>query len=261
MSTSGSNDGSNGYGSSRVRVEWSRTGVDVGGNYSVIEAREYLILGGGTSVNATESGFIRINGGNNNFSRGSTARGPGGTHQVHSLGGYVIGHDANGNASFSIGGSFTSGFASMGTLPYVGDNGYSLDRIALAPSISSITADTITPNSARLGAEISSFGHGTGTNLTMYYRLQGAGGWTSLGTQADAAGYNYWNATSLLPNRTYEYYVNATNNNGDSANSGTSSFLTLSGAKLITVGSTVDRTVKMILPNGTTTTRIVTKIT
>jgi hypothetical protein len=262
MATSGSADGGNGYGSSHATVQWSRTSADVNANTSTIEARLYLVLGGGTSLSATESGYIRVNGGNNTFSRGSTARGPGGTYQVHSISGVVLGHDANGNCSFSIGGLFHSGFASMGDLPYVGDNGYALDRLALAPTISSLIADTITPVSARLGADLSSFGHGTSANWEMFYRKQGSGTWISLGVQANVGGYNYWNPTGLLPNSIYEYYSTCTNNNGDVATSSTQTFTTLSGVKVILSDGTVqNRVVKQILPSGVTTTRIVTKIT
>ena len=60
----------------------------------------------------------------------------------------------------------------------------------------------------------------------MYYRLQGAGSWTSAGLQSDVAGYNYWNLTGLKPGKTYEYYAISSNNNGDTATSGTQTFTT-----------------------------------
>lgn len=116
--------------------------------------------------------------------------------------------------------------------PFVGAGSASFNvgttRQGVAPTISAITVDTIKPTTARLGGELSSVGLGTSATWTMYYRLQGAGSWTSAGAQADAGGYNYWNLTGLKPGKTYEYYANCTNNNGDSANSSTSTFKTKS---------------------------------
>lgn len=137
----------------------------------------------------------------------------------------TINKDANGYLTVNA-----YGYINGANSPYVGAGSASFNvgttRIGIAPTITSITADTITSTSARLGGEISSHGNGTSSTHTMYYRLQGAGSWTSAGGQGDASGYNYWTITGLQPGRTYEYYMNSTNNNGDSGNSGTQTFAT-----------------------------------
>ena len=138
----------------------------------------------------------------------------------------LVGHDANGNAS--IGWSASSDMADS---PYATTSGisagFTCGRLALAPSFAALTVDTVKSTSARLGVEISSNGHGTSTSFEMYYRVQGSGTWLSLGIQADVAGFNYWNATGLQPGKPYEYICNATNNNGDFAQTGTQTFVTL----------------------------------
>lgn len=133
-----------------------------------------------------------------------------------------IGHDANGNANPYI--EYYSNMPST-EMSRRGAN-WGLPRIALAPSISSVIADSITPTSARLGAEISSVGHGTSAAFDMYYRLQGNSTWIPLGHQDDVSGYNYWNATGLQPGKTYEYYCTCNNNNGDTATSSVHTFAT-----------------------------------
>ena len=128
--------------------------------------------------------------------------------------------DANGNLSVSI-----YGYINGDNSPYVTSGSASWThtpaRIGIAPTISSVTADTIKPTSVRLRGEISSNGLGTSTTHTMYYRLLGSGTWISAGAQADVGGYNNWTVTGLKPGKTYQYYMKAVNNNGDTANSST----------------------------------------
>lgn len=108
-------------------------------------------------------------------------------------------------------------------------------RIGVAPPIVGLTADQIKPTTARLGGEIGSYGKGTSATLQMFIRLQGAGGWTDLGAQGDVGGYNYWNPTGLKPGKTYEYFVRAWNNNGDTGDSGVQSFKTQPVSGMLTV--------------------------
>jgi hypothetical protein len=137
-----------------------------------------------------------------------------------------INHDVNGNMYIGVGCSISHADNPPGSGS--GSQGYTAPRIAGAPTISSLTVDTIKPTTARLGGELSSVGHGTSASWTMYYRLQGTGSWTSAGAQGDAGGYNYWNLTGLKPGKTYEYYATCANNNGDTATSGTQTFKTQS---------------------------------
>lgn len=140
-----------------------------------------------------------------------------------------LSHDANGNLSITIGQYIN---APTNEMTY-GAITWNFPRIPLAPTISdvSVTPGTINTTTAQLRGEISSYGHGTSATWKMYYRLQGSGSWTSAGTQADGAGYNYWDLTGLQPGKTYEYYAAVWNNNSaeggsDSVNSSTYTFTT-----------------------------------
>jgi hypothetical protein len=147
---------------------------------------------------------------------------------------YTYNKDANGYGTWNF-----YGYIDGNNSPYVvaGSTNFNMSpaRIGVAPSISSITVDSIKTTSARLGAELSSVGLGTSANWEMFYRLQGSGTWISLGQQGDAAGYNYWNVTGLQPGKTYEYYANCWNNNGDNASSATYNFKTLPVSGMISI--------------------------
>lgn len=205
----------------RIRIEAQLASQSTGGNYSVINYQVYIDFYGCDAE--LDGGYAAWNGGvlYNNGGRVYNYAGNFSNHTVTmATGSFTVGHDANGNGSFSMNAHIA--IYASGTSTASGSA--SLPRIALAPTISSVIDDTIKPTSARLGAELSSYGHGTGCNLTMYYKLSTSGTWISLGTQADAAGYNYWTPTGLTPGKTYNFYCNATNNNGDSTNSSTYSF-------------------------------------
>lgn len=201
-------------------VNWQ----DAPSNTSSIHIRIYLGVDSGYSWGSVGgSSSARLNGGQ--VATGGmvgSGSGPGNFVLIDWDGN--VGHDANGNWSGSAGGSLSTNWGGIGSGG--GDWGWSLPRLALAPAISSVIADQIKPTSVRLGVEISSFGHGTSANMTMYYRVQGSGTWIDLGNQGDAAGYNYWAVTGLIPGKTYEYIANVWNNNGDFAQSGTQTFVT-----------------------------------
>lgn len=137
----------------------------------------------------------------------------------------TVNHDANGNCSVGAH-AYVNGTTSQFGAASIDVGGIGLPRIALAPGIYGITADTITPTSARLGGEITGYGHGTSANMNMYYRVRGSSSWIDLGNQGDAAGYNYWNVTGLTPGVTYEYTMNVWNNNGDGVQSSVQTFKT-----------------------------------
>lgn len=148
--------------------------------------------------------------------------------------GFFVGVDANGNASYGLNATISLDSNSpYGTLSVSGSEGF--PRIPLAPSLSSVTVDTVKSNSARLGAEISGYGHGTSATFEMFYRLQGSGTWISLGQQGDVGGFNYWSLGSLQPGKTYEYIVNCFNNNGDLAQSSVQTFKTQAVSGMISV--------------------------
>jgi hypothetical protein len=146
----------------------------------------------------------------------------------------TINKDANGYLTVGV-----YGYINGANAPFVSSGSASFNvgttRQGIAPTISAITSDTIKPTTARLGAELSSVGLGTSATWTMYYRLTGAGSWTSAGAQADAGGYNYWSLTGLKPGKNYQYYATCANNNGDTATSSTGTFKTkgLAGATVV----------------------------
>lgn len=138
----------------------------------------------------------------------------------------TINKDANGYLTVNAYGHINGANA-----PYVGAGSASFDvgttRIGEAPGIAGIVADQIKPTTARLGVEITGHGRGTSSAMRMYYRIQGSGsGWSQTSDQSDVAGYNYWTITGLKPSKTYEYFARVWNNNGDTRDSGISTFKT-----------------------------------
>jgi hypothetical protein len=214
-------------------VNWQIASQNVGGNYTTINWQAYehydncdAQLDNGY-VN-TNVGQVWANGGRvYNYAGNFTPRDMG-----ISSGSFTVGADANGNSQLQFGLQmvvFGSGTSS-------GTSGvWNLDRIALAPSFSALTADTITPTSARLGVEITGYGHGTSANFNMYYRKQGDSTWIDLGNQGDVGGFNYWTAAGLQPAKTYEYICNVWNNNGDFNQTGIQTFITLPISGMIAV--------------------------
>ena len=172
-----------------------------------------------------------------------------GAVQLTSWGG-DISHDVNGNAYITIG-DYINAPANECTHS---DIGWDLPRIALAPTISSTTSSDLTTNSATIASAVSSHGHGTSSTIRYYLRVSGVGSYVDKGTGSSKA------LTGLSPNTTYQWYITATNNNGDVQTSGVQTFTTKSGVKVITTDGVEDRVVKQILPSGDVLERVVTKI-
>jgi hypothetical protein len=174
-------------------------------------------------------------GGNYGWSNGGPWNGPGAYPADYNIfnGSFHIGLDANGYASYGLNAYIDLDFNTPATISTGGSEG--MPRIAKAPSINSLTHDSVKTTTARLGAEISGYGHGTAAAFEMYYRQQGVGGYISLGQQGDVGGYNYWNVSGLQPGKTYEYYVRCWNNNGDTAQTGVQSFRTTPQSGMIAV--------------------------
>lgn len=148
-------------------------------------------------------------------------------------GSFRVNCDANGNGSYGLSAGIQLYANSPGSVSTSGSTG--LPRIAAPPTPSSLIADSFTPTSARLGLEISGYGHGTSANFNMYIRVQGTSSWTDLGNQGDVAGYNFWYPSGLTPGVTYEYIANLWNNNGDFSQTGVQSFETLPVSGMIAV--------------------------
>jgi len=116
-----------------------------------------------------------------------------------------LSHDANGNLSITIGQYIN---APVNEMTYGGIT-WNFPRIAIAPTIASVTASSVVATTATITTSISSNGNGSSTTVTTYYRVQGAGSWTSAGTGTVA------NLTGLIPGTTYQFYAYAENNNTD----------------------------------------------
>lgn len=207
----------------RIRIETQLAGQNTGGNYSSINYQVYIDFVGCDAQ--LDGGWVQSSAGvhYNNGGRVYNYAGNFSNHTVTmNTGSFNIGHDVNGNGSYSMN-AHVAVYAS-GTTTASGSSG--LPRIPLAPAIASLTADTLKPTSARLGVEISNHGHGTSTTFHMYYRISGVGSYVDAGAQGDVGGYNYWTVTGLKPGKIYQYYVTATNNNGDQSTSGVQTFKT-----------------------------------
>jgi hypothetical protein len=207
----------------RIRIETQLASQNTAGNYSTINYQVYIDFYGCDAQ--LDGGFVGSSEGTlyNNGGRVYNYTGNFSNHTVTmKTGSFNVGHDANGNGSYSMN-AHVAVFES-GTTTASGSA--SLPRIPLAPTISSVIADTIKPTTARLGGEISSKGHGTGVTWTAYYKLSTAGSYTSAGSQGDVSGYNYWNLSGLKPGKLYDYYLKAVNNNGDTATSSVHTFTT-----------------------------------
>lgn len=205
----------------RTRIETQQAGQNQGGNFTQINWQIYCDFFGCDAQ--LDGGFAEWSGGvvYNNGGRVYNYAANFSNHSVTmATGSFNVGADANGNSSYGMDGHVA--IFQSGTSTASGSEG--LPRIPLVPSFSSLIADTIKPTSARLGAELSSYGHGTSVTLEMFYRLQGSSTWISLGGQGDVAGYNFWNVTGLAAGKTYEYICNCTNNNGDFAQTGSQTF-------------------------------------
>ena len=230
MATSGTNTGSSvtvsggGNPGNYIFTNWQWASQSVSGNYSTINWQTYFHFNGDDAD--LDNGYTNSNAGMlwQNTGRVHSFTGNFTTRDLGLASGtFTIGHDANGNQTLNLSNSiavYASGTSS-------GSGSWALPRIPLAPGLYGMTADSITTTSARLGAEITSFGHGTGATLEMFQKKHTDSGYTSLGAQADAAGYNYWSATGLQPATLYDYICNVSNNNGDFAQFPSQSFTTL----------------------------------
>ncbi len=135
----------------------------------------------------------------------------------------TVGMDANGNYSAAAGYYLNT----PGTEMFNKATTLTLPRLALAPPITSVIVDTVQPTSMRVGIEIGGFGHGTSCNMRAQYKQSSSGTWIDTPDQPDAAGYNYYTITGLIPGTSYDYRAVAYNNNGDQSISGSQSVTTL----------------------------------
>jgi hypothetical protein len=208
---------------------------NVSGNYSNITVR-LNIRSTNTSVSSSGNASLRVNGGqvaSNSWGGYGFNISPGQTHTVATWSGNM-GHDANGYLSYSIGGSASFSYPGSGG----GDwGGYSAGRLALAPQGIEKSVDTITNTSARLGRKNDNYGHGTSAANRVYYRVGNSGGWTWQTPDQGGNGWKYNSISGLTPNTTYSYFSRHWNNNGDTADTGASTFKTLASGGVISVSN------------------------
>lgn len=221
-----------GSSTARLRIETQLAAQEVGNNRSLINWQCYIFFDNCDAQ--LDNGFVGWNGGTL-YDQPGRVYNYAGNFSDHTVtmatGSFWVGHDANGNGSYSM----SADVAVFGSGTSAASGGESLPRIAQAPSISALTVDSIKQSTARLGAELSSIGHGTSCNLEMFYKLTTSGGYSSAGVQGDVGGFNYWNPTGLKPARSYHYFVRATNNNGDQSNSGVQTFTTQPAGGMLAV--------------------------
>ena len=129
-------------------------------------------------------------------------------------------HDGNGNGS-AYGYAWLDAYYGQGST----SGTLGLSRLGLAPESRNKSVDTITATSARLGAYHSNNGRGSSSAMRVYYRLDNTGGWSQTSDQG-GTGWKYW-SVGFSANSMYGYFSRHWNNNGDSADTGTSTFVTL----------------------------------
>lgn len=212
-------------------VNFSINAQDTVNNRSSVHVELVLGVDSGYSQNASSSYSVRVNGGTiNSGSQNLVISGP--TSALLVNGDVLVYADGNGNTSGSYGGSFSSSYGGVGSGS--GDYGFTLPRMALPPTIDSITISNVKSTRATLAGHLSSYGHGTSGYVEGYYRLGTTGGFTSLGNQA-YTGTNTWSITGLKPGTLYQYTVNSTNNNGDLTTGSYYSFKTQAVSGMISV--------------------------
>lgn len=193
---------------------------DIAGNYSVMYWYAYTNTWNG-SRSGTWDWNAYVNG--TYVGGGSVSATWSGEHGLGS-GTIVVYHDANGYANPSCSAYLDDYYAQATASGYPGTT-----RLPLAPTISSTASSNIKPTTATIAASVSSNGHGTSTTITYFYRISGSGSYTNAGTGSSKA------LTGLKPGTTYEWYVTAVNNNGDTATSSVQTFKTKGIAGLLPI--------------------------
>lgn len=214
----------------RARIETQFAGNNVGGNYSTVSWQLYADF-----VNSDaqlDDGVLNGAGGQRyrNGGRIYNYAGNISNHTIHiASGSFTVGHDANGYGSYGA----DANFAVYGSGRAYASGSEGLPRIALAPGGLSKSVDTITNTSARLGRKQDNHGRGTSSANRNYYRVTGVGSYVATAEQG-GTGWKY-NTVTLVPNTTYQYFSRHWNNNGDTADTGVSTFKTLASGGVTSV--------------------------
>lgn len=214
----------------RVRGEILTLSQDAANNRSLIRYTIFvdrITSGSRTWSGSSNTGWNRNQGYVTHWGAGSYDSTGAGRVKTIGIEDYWIYHDANGNLSL-----FTEGYWDALNSPYLTSGGFSgttgITRLAKAPTGIAKSVDQITAADARLGAYQASHGHGTSSANRNYYRLNNTGGWSQT---ADNSGTGWkYRTVSLTSNSMYGYFSRHWNNNGDTADTSVSTFVTLPAA-------------------------------
>lgn len=147
---------------------------------------------------------------------------------------YTFNKDANGNVNIGCYGYINgdnAGKVGAGSTSQT----YTPARVGVAPGGRNKSVDTITNTTARFGRINTDNGLGTSSANRVYYRLGNSGGWTWQTADQGGTGWKYNSVTGLTPNTTYSYFSRHWNNNGDQADTGSSTFKTLASGGITSV--------------------------
>jgi len=229
MALSGSVNGSVGYGNCYVRYDWSAT-QSIANNTSTITANLYFIVGQYTTVNATESGGVYIDGTQSTYNNGTQYR-TAGTYLMKTYS-RTISHNSDGTKTFSFSGTMTSGWSSLGTLSVSGSATLNTIPRASTPTLSSSSiniGESVTIYTNRLSSSFThtidfdfppSFGATLSTGVATSYTWNTTSQASSLYAQIPNANsgvgtiwLHTYNGGTLIGSKSVNLTLNVTNSN------------------------------------------------
>lgn len=147
----------------------------------------------------------------------------GATPQTQTIGQFdrTITHNVNGTGSVTANASISHVDNPPGSGS--GSQGLTLTTFS-APTSTGFSSSNVSVVTATIGASGGTNGNGSSRTLNFFYRVKGAGSWTSAGSGAANSSKNL---TGLIPATTYQWYIQTVNNTGNSSNGATQEFTTL----------------------------------
>jgi hypothetical protein len=218
----------------RIYVE--DTATNVGANQSTVRFRLSVIKTAGTGF-FNGSGSARSwsitgvqstsdNGGSSSYDYRTTSGVPVGGEVVLADYSRTITHNTNG----SYVDAFTASISHVDNPPGSGSISPTLTLTDFPePAAGSFSTTNITSSSATINAAVATNGNGTSTTLTFFWRQSGVGSYTNAGTGTSK------NLTGLQGQTTYQWYVTATNNTGNTSTSSIQTFTTLPGGNFLAI--------------------------
>lgn len=214
----------------RARIVTSYS-TNQGGNYSTINWTLYADF---VNSDAQLDDGVANGGGGQRYRNGGRIYNFSGNYSNHTItiasGSFNVGHDANGNGSYGMDANFY--VYQSGRAYASGSEG--LPRLGGAPGGAAKSVDTIDDTSARLGRKQDNNGRGTSSANRVHYRRGASGGYSQTPDQG-GTGWKYNTVSGLTPNSSYQYFSRHWNNNGDSTDTGTSTFKTLASGSITSI--------------------------